>query len=406
MFLTDFLNHAINVTLVFAPWLLLGLIMAGLLKAFVPQQMVGRWLGKPGVGPITVASVVGMPLPVCSCGVIPIALGLHRQGASKGSTISFMVATPQTGVDSLAVTYAIFGPIMTIVRPIASIISAIVAGLLAQLFSRGDASADTSHACSEPADSPCCESTPEPAAASCCGSPENQPPPSTDCCSSESTPAPETSGESCCSPTPPAATSQSEDCCAHNPIATTTAPSAMTRLREGMKYAFGKLLDDLKWWIAIGIVSAALIITFVPPDSLAEYGSGLGAMLLMLIVGIPMYVCASGSTPLAGSMMIAGLSPGTVLVFLLGGPATNIATVGLIRRELGMGALVGYLVGICVMAVACGYALDAMLHAWGWTIPIQLEDSAGLIPQWIAIGSTGTLLLFAIPRLRRYAYDG
>ncbi len=338
----DYLDSLLAISLDAAPWLLFGLLSAGLIKAWVPESAINRWLGGHGLWPISKAALVGAPLPLCSCGVLPAALALHRGGASRGSTVSFLIATPETGADSVALSYALLGPFMTIVRPIAAIISAIFAGLLASLAP---------------------ERAAQPAEAAACG------------CSC--------SGG--CSAPPP-------------------SPGFWQRGRDGLRYALGDILDDIAPWLGLGLLLAALIATFVEPQAMAAWGSGLPAMLVMLLVGVPMYICATASTPLAAALLLAGLSPGTVLVFLLAGPATNIATLAVVKRELGAAVLAAYLAGIAVASIALGLITDAIAGHYAIDIPAQLAAGDEWMPTWLAWGSLLLLLLAALrPLLTRRA---
>ncbi len=341
----ELLSNTLELYLDAAPWLLLGLVAAGLIKAWLPETLLSRWLGGTGPWPITRAALIGAPLPLCSCGVLPAALGLHRSGASRSSTISFLIATPETGVDSIALSYALLGPVMAAVRPIAAVLSAIVAGLLTALV------------------------------------PEARPtalaiPVSGGC-----------SGGACCSNTATAAPVVSE-----GPLATTL---------WGLRYAASDILDDIALWLAIGIVLAGAVATWVPPQALAAWGSGLPAMGLMLLVGVPMYICATASTPLAAALLLAGISPGTVLVFLLAGPATNLATLAVVRKEFGRGVLAAYLVGISIASVGLGLLLDWLLGASGIDISAQLGEGGELVPEWLAWASGLILILLAVRPIRR-----
>ena len=328
-----------------APWLLLGLLAAGLIKAWVPDALLSRWLGGRGLWPVTKAAIIGAPLPLCSCGVLPAALGLHRGGASRSSTVSFLIATPETGADSIALSYALLGPFMTVVRPLAAILSAIFTGLLSALV------------------------------------PESKPVP----------PAESRGCDSCCSGT----------CSTETPSAPAEAPvTGVQKTLTGLRYALTDILDDIALWLAIGIVLAGIVTTLIPPQALAEWGSGLPAMVLMLLVGIPMYICATASTPVAAALLMAGISPGTVLVFLLAGPATNIATLAVVKKELGMGVLVTYLAGIAITSIGLGVVTDMVANIMVVDIQTELSQGAELVPGWLAWGSGALLALFAIKPLR------
>ncbi len=340
-------GNILDVYLDAAPWLLLGLLAAGLIKAWVPDQLLTRWLGGRGLWPVTKAAFIGAPLPLCSCGVLPAALGLHRGGASRSSTVSFLIATPETGADSIAVSYALLGPFMTVVRPIAAILSAIFTGLLSALV------------------------------------PESKPGPQA-----------ETTGcGGCCS----------DSCNAVVPAART---SSLQKTLQGLRYAVTEILDDIARWLAIGIVLAGIVTTLVPPQALAEWGSGLTAMVLMLLAGIPMYICATASTPVAAALLMAGISPGTVLVFLLAGPATNIATLAVVKKELGRGVLVAYVLGISVASIGLGVVTDLVAQLMAVDIQAELSQGAELVPGWLAWASAALLALFVIKPLRARIVGG
>ncbi len=338
--MSDLLTNVLSIYRDAAPWLLLGLIAAGLIKAWVSESWMNRWLGGRGLGPVTRAAVVGAPLPLCSCGVLPAALGLHRSGASRGSTLSFLIATPETGVDSVAVTYALMGPFMAVVRPIAAIFSAVFTGILGGLAPERPAG---------------------PQKAACCRD------------------------NSCCSGAPAEGSKRIPE-------------SGWSRSISGLRYAMTDILDDLALWLALGIIAAGALITWLPPQALAQWGSGLPAMLA---IGVPMYICATASTPLAASLLLLGVSPGTVLVFLLAGPATNIATLGLLRRELGGPVLALYLFGIGAAAIACGLATDAFIDYAGIPVTAQAAEAGEFMPDGLALFSAALLALFAVRPLRR-----
>ncbi len=339
--IADLLNNTLSLYLDAAPWLLLGLVAAGLIKAWVPDELLTRWMGGRGLWPVTRAALIGAPLPLCSCGVLPAALGLHRGGASRSSTVSFLIATPETGVDSIAVSYALLGPFMAVVRPIAAILSAIFTGLLSALV-------------------PETKKEPELEEASC-----------SSCCSS-----------SCSAP-------------AAVPV------SFLQKSRQGLRFAATDILDDIALWLAIGIVLAGIVTTFIPPLALAEWGSGLPAMVLMLLVGIPMYICATASTPVAAALLLAGISPGTVLVFLLAGPATNIATLAVVKKELGKGVLAVYLLGIAVASIAFGLLTDVVAISMAVDISAELGKGEELIPQWMTWLSAVVLVVLAVKPIRK-----
>ncbi|WP_341502139.1 SO_0444 family Cu/Zn efflux transporter [Gallaecimonas sp. GXIMD4217] len=301
-----------------APWLLLGYLAAALIKLLIPSDWLGRHLGGEGLWPTVKAALFGAPLPLCSCGVLPAAMGLRRAGASRSATVSFLVSTPETGVDSVAVSYGLLGPLLAIIRPLAAVTSAISAGLLAGRQNGGKVAA--------PAPAPRC-------AKQACG-----------------------------------------------------GDRPKSKWRQGLRFAAVDLVDDSAKWLAIGLFFAALVVTYVPQDFLTQWGGGLVAMVVMVLIGIPMYICATASTPIAAGLLLAGVSPGAVLVFLLAGPATNAAALGLVRQELGMRALWAYLAGVIVPAIAFGYLTNTLAGLW----PDGIITRAGeheLLPLWLSLGS-------------------
>ena len=279
--------------------------------------------------------------------MIPVATELKRSGASDAAISSFLVATPETGVDSITVSYAMLGPIMAIYRPIAAISSAIVTGFIVLTDkSNYQVSSDSEH-------SSCCASKPEEK-------------PKTSCCSS--TPKP---------------------------------PSGVDKTLSGVKYAATKLIDDLIIWLLVGLCFATLIKTFVPESFLLSYGSGLPAMLLIILISIPMYICATASTPIAAGFILAGISPGTALVFMMAGPATNISTLGVIKKEMGQGVLIRYLIGVAGTAIIFGLGLDQLLNWQQINIAEQMSHSHEVVSPLIAYSCSFLLTFLAFKPLRK-----
>ncbi len=367
--ITQLLNNIWLVLLDTAFWLLIGLLAAGLIKTFIPSETMQRWVGGKGIGAILRAALFGAPLPLCSCGVLPAAIGLHRSGASKEATVSFLISTPETSIDSVAVTYALMGPVMAIYRPIAALVSAVVTGLMTAMVKEPLPPA----------------AQPEEVSA-CCNSGAPAAPETPSCCSSEPAPA------SCCAGEDEP---ESGGCCGGETKA--EAP----RWLQAARYAGSELLDDISTWLAVGIVLAGVMMTFVPHDWMAQWGSGLDAMLLMLVVGIPLYICAVASTPVAAGLLLTGVSPGVVLVFLLVGPATNIASFALVRKELGNAVTAVYFFGIAVVSLAMALLLEWLLAHFGWTVEARLGEAHEVLPFWLSLGSAILLLVLALKPLRR-----
>ena len=286
-----------------APYLLLGFLVAGFLSVVISPEWVERHLGGNGLGQVFKASLFGVPLPLCSCGVIPVAASLRRHGAGKGATTAFLLSTPQTGVDSIAVTYALLGPFLAVVRPLAAFVTGLFGGSLVQAFNDDDEVID--------------EPTVEAAAASCC------------------------SADGCDQKTPD-----------------------RPKIVEALHYGLVILPRDIGRALVFGIVVSGLIATVVAPKALeSALGGGLWPMLAAMAVGIPLYVCATASTPIALALIHAGLSPGAALVFLISGPATNSAALTTLWKILGRRAAILYLVTVAVASLATGLAVDGLIGA-------------------------------------------
>ncbi len=314
-----------------APYLLFGFACAGALSMFLSPAWVEAHLGGQGWKPVFKAAALGVPLPLCSCGVLPVAASLRQHGASAGATTAFLIATPQTGVDSILVTYSLLGPVFAIFRPVAALVSGLLGGMLLEACDRT-------------------RLAPTPTPAACAG-----------------------------------------DCCArHGP-----RPAAW---RRALRHGFITLPRDLGPSLLLGVGVAGLIGAFVPEHSLAAVaGGGLGAMLLMLLFGIPLYVCATASVPIAAALIAKGVSPGAAMVFLMTGPATNAAAIVAIWRMMGVRATVVYLGTVAVSALLCGAVLDWLLVASpiAATAPACQHLPSGLGP----VSAVALLAVLVVSRL-------
>ncbi len=292
-----------------SPFMLAGFLVAGLLKAFMPDDFVASHLGGNGLKSIFKASAIGIPIPLCSCGVLPAAAGLKKQGAGKGAIASFLISTPETGVDSVAISWALLDPVMTVVRPVAGFLTAVAAGI-AVSFSEKFAAKELP------------ESPAAPQSASSCTS-------------------------SCC--------------CGHKkPV----KKGSVEKLKAGLDFAFGDLLKDVGAWFFFGVVLAGGISAMVSPEIIDRYLSNeYLSMAMMLAISVPLYVCATASTPIAAAFALKGISPGAALVFLIAGPATNAASLAVIARLLGRKATAVYLTAIIVMSFVVGIAVNSL---YGW----------------------------------------
>jgi hypothetical protein len=294
IYITEFFKALWMVSCMMAPWLLFGFFAAGVLSVFFSPAYIYKHMGKPGIKSIFKAALFGVPLPICSCGVIPVTVSLKKQGAGRGAAGSFLISTPQTGLDSFFATYAMLGWAFAIFRPIVAFITGIIGGLLMENFGK---SADEK------------EEAPG----------VNQ----------EDDDQPRVHGWK-------------------------TIPAIL-------HYGFIKLLGNIASALLVGLVLAALIHLLVPPDFGAKYlQSDWLAIPAMLIFGIPLYVCSTASIPIAASLIIKGISPGAALVFLITGPATNVATITIMSKVLGRKAVVIYLLTVAAAAIAAGYIFNLL----------------------------------------------
>lgn len=309
-------------------FILLGFALAGVLHEFVPMQLVARRLGKPGIRSVAWATLLGAPLPLCSCGVLPTAATLRRKGASKPAVASFIVSVPETGVDSIAVSYGLMGPVMAVFRPLVAVVTAMVAGIACLFITRDE-------------------------------------PDDRDLDALEEIEAHDHDHGH-------GAVIEKKD-------KNGTRSSRKSRARPGRKsrrfdrwgrrlrsmtdYGFRTVLDEVAFWIVAGLVVTGVLMALLPDDFFSAYlglDSGIVPMLLMAVIGVPLYTCASMSTPIAAGLIATGLSPGAALVFLLAGPATSIASLTIVGKLLGRRSMTAYLGSILAVAIAAGLLLDAI----------------------------------------------
>nr|WP_319395535.1 SO_0444 family Cu/Zn efflux transporter [uncultured Desulfobacter sp.] len=330
-------------------FMLFGFLVAALLYVFFKTDRIKKYLGQGRVKPVLRAALFGIPIPLCSCGVIPVVSGLKKQGANDGAALAFMIATPESGVDSIAVSWAMLDPVMTVMRPVAGFITAISTGITANIFSRRE------HNKRPPA--------PDPFFAQA-----HQHEHSCNC-----------DGHSC-------ASSHSR---------TAQVPPLSKRLAQGLDFAFGELLTDIAKPFAIGVIIAG-IITFFFPSGVSTWSQNnpLLSMLVMLVAGIPMYVCATSSTPIAAALILKGLNPGAALVFLLAGPATNAATMGVVKSMFGTRALAIYLGMISICSLAMGALLDLIYKLLAIQPAVVMGKAAEVIPYSVELAAA--LILAAL----------
>lgn len=312
MEVTLFLEALWQLSLAMAPYILFGLIFAGILHELIPESIVTKHLGKENVSSVVKSTVFGIPLPVCSCGVIPLATSIKKSGASKGSTLSFLISTPITGVDSILATYGIFGWIFTIYRVITSMIIAMVAGILTNIFDK---------------DEPMISDKP---VFSTVSSQSN---------TSFSLDPVKKDEDSCCT--------------------TNHDPDKKFSFSSAMRYAFVTLFGDIAKPLFWGLLIGALI-TVAIPENLAEILKSYAwlSYLVVIAIAVPMYVCATASLPIAAGLMLSGVSAGAAFVFLSAGPATNTVTIGVVKKMLGTRSLIIYLGSIILGSIIFGLGLD------------------------------------------------
>lgn len=323
-----------------AIYIFIGLMAGGLLKVFLSPDYVAAHLGSGRFISVVKAALLGIPLPLCSCGVLPAAAALKKQGANNGATTAFLISTPESGVDSISVSWVLLDPIMTVFRPVAAFITALAAGFTENIMN-------------------------PPAARLKAGS------------------AGGTAGHEGCA---------GGECRADVLPRRQNIPG---RAYDGVRYALTDLWQDLAGPFFIGLLLAGIIDVLVPGDFFASYlGGGFSSMLVMVAFGVPLYICATASTPIAAALILKGVSPGAALVFLLVGPATNIATISVLSRLLGKRATLVYLASIAVVSVLCGLLLDYLYASLGLSAQAVVGKAAEVAPPWL--GTMAAVLVLAL----------
>ena len=300
-FITLWAGSTWDLLLETAPWLLLGLLAAGLVDMYLKTEWVAERLGRKSRHPILLASILGVPLPLCSCSVLPTAATLRRNGASRGSTAAFLVSTPETGPDSVGITFGLFDPMFAILRPLLALWSAIVVGMWVDHTDTGEDEVSEADGKEEHVHEHHCETQ-----------------------------------------------------CA------TELPEKRSVGRM-LRFVLGPLWSDLAPSLFVGFLLAGLFSAALPADTIERYlPAGILGMLAIGLMGIPLSICATASTPLAAALVDKGLGPGAALVLLLTGPATNLATLGVVRGMLGSRGLAAYLGGIFAAALGGGLLVESL----------------------------------------------
>ena len=380
-----------------SPYLLLGFLLAGLMHAFIPGRYYTRYLSKPTLGSVINAAIFGIPLPLCSCGVIPTAMSLRKEGASRGAVTSFLIATPQTGIDSIIATFSLMGVPFAVIRPIAALITAVLGGWMVNTF----VSLRDRRAHREMAEGTIVK-TEETETCTChCHCHENK---AESCCPEGDSDDHHHhhSGEHHHSSHHRHSShhhhSSSASCHCHDRKIPNTIGG---KIVEALRYAFLDMMSDIGKWLVIGLVVAGLITIYVPDEVFTIFKDNtMASMILVLIISIPMYLCATGSIPIAVVLMLKGLTPGAALVLLMAGPACNMASILVIRKGLGFRTLVIYILSIVIGAVFFGCLIDWLQYSGmidftsrvSQTMEIK-EGGAGII-KWTSTIVLTLLLLF------------
>ena len=330
-YLVEFWNELAGLTVEMAPYLLLGFLFAGILYAWFPASKMSKYLGSNNSASVVNAALLGIPLPLCSCGVIPTGISFYKNGASKGSAVSFLISTPQTGVDSIMVTWSLLGLPMAIIRPIIAFFTGIFGGILTNKLEKKEA-------VSKPA------------------------------------------------------------------VQTNPKTDQKIGILGMLRYAFVEFMGDIVKWLSIGLLLAALIAVIIPEDFFLRYLSNdYLSMIIILAVSIPLYVCATGSVPIAAVLMLKGLSPGAAIVFLMAGPATNAATISVIGNAMGRKTLFRYLISIIGGALFFGIIVNEFLPREWFTGAVQHihgeEHGHEILPHWLQVSSAVLLSFFILNSL-------
>ena len=315
--LIQFLNALISLAREMAPYLLLGFIVAGILHVYVPEGAFNKWFGNKNLKSVVYAALMGIPLPLCSCGVIPTGISIYKEGASKGATVSFLISTPQTGVDSIMVTYSLLGFPFALARPFIALVTGVLGGWVVNKTDDDESTIKKNE-------------------------------------SNHADKAPSMKRE-------------------HS-------------LKRIWSYAFDEFLGDIADWLLIGLLLAGVISVIIPEDFFKSVylKNELSSMLIVLVASIPFYVCATGSVPIAAALLMKGLNPGAVLVFLMAGPATNMATMTVISKTLGKKTLIIYIGSLVVGSIVFGLLINHLFpKSFFNAISVSNGHHAGSIWIWV-----------------------
>ena len=385
--LTSFFAFLWSSFLLLAPMLLLGLLLSGLIHVFISRQAILRWLHDDSLKSVTLSSAIGVPVPLCSCSVVPVVAEMRNKGASRSSCMSFLITAPETGADSILVTNAFFGPIVAIIRPVISFITAVVAGI----FCIGLIKDDRDEA--EASDHP--------------------------------------HGHDCSHDHHPSLIADRDDCYvspsqlkvllvnwlkgiagrqATGEVPTDNQEFDFKKLvKRILRYGFIEIADDILFALLVGVVLGGVLFLAIPSDLMAHEYARYLAYPVMVLISIPLYICASASTPIAAALVAKGVSPGAALIFLMTGPATNTGTIAIIVSQFGSRFASIYVAAVIAVTVVLGIAIDALIFAAGLAISVNLAASHAPAVQLLQWGSALLLIALIVWRFRagalRHGYE-
>ena len=376
--LTSFFAFLWSSFLLLAPMLLLGLLLSGLIHVFVSRQAILRWLHDDSLKSVTMSSAIGIPVPLCSCSVVPVVAEMRNKGASRSSCMSFLITAPETGADSILVTNAFFGPIVALVRPVISFITAVVAGIFCIGLIRDDrdeAEASNHAHCHD------CEHDHHQSLIA---------------------------GRDDCyvSPTQLKVLLVNWLKGITNRQSTAEVPTNNQGLdfkklvKHILRYGFIEIADDILFALLVGVVLGGVLFLALPSDLMAHEYARYLSYPVMVLIGVPLYICASASTPIAAALVAKGVSPGAALIFLMTGPATNTGTIAIIVSQFGSRFASIYVAAVIAVTVVLGIAIDALLLAAGLAISVNLDASHAPAVQLLQWGSALLLIALIVWRFR------
>ena len=379
--LASFFDFLWSSFLLLAPMLLLGLFLSGLIHVFISRQAILRWLRDDSLKSVTMSSAIGVPVPLCSCSVVPVVAEMRRKGASRSACMSFLITAPETGADSILVTNAFFGFVVAIVRPVISFITAVVAGIFCIGLIKDDrdeakaSDHDHCHNCDHDH-----------------GSHQSLIADRDDCYVSPSQLkvllVNWLKGNATSDPSP-------------GDVSTDDQGLDFKKLvKHVFRYGFIEIADDILFALLVGVALGGVLFLAIPGDLMSnEYARWL-SYPIMVLIGIPLYICASASTPIAAALVAKGVSPGAALIFLMTGPATNTGTIAIIVSQFGTRFASIYVVAVIAVTVILGIAIDALLLAAGLTISVNLDASHSPAIQLLQWGSALLLIALMVWRFR------